>query len=452
MCGIIGLISNKTDVPLKIYEGMTFLQHRGQDSAGICNETMCIKNHGLVKDVFDESDLDKLISNVGVGHVRYGTTGSFNDESIQPLVNKIQNRQISFCHNGNIVNTQEMQLSDEIPNSDSECLLKLFCNILSRYDTVNLTHKTIFETCYEIMKIAKGSYSVVLLIEGFGMVCFRDTFGIRPLCYGVNQNSFLVASESVVIDALEYQFTRDVHPGEIIIFQHGEMPRFNQYSDSKLYPCLFEYIYFSRIDSIIDNISIYDARFKMGQLLGEKIKSMDVKNIDLIVPVPDSSLIFALGVQDVLNVKTCNGFVKNNYIERTFIMKDDKIIQKNIKRKINAVKSVIENKNIIVVDDSIVRGNTSSHIVYLAKRAGAKNIYFGSGAPPILYHNQYGIFIPDRKDLIAVNRTPQNIADILGCTKVIFNDLPEIINCLKKINPKVDGFETSMLDNKHLFF
>lgn len=452
MCGIIGLISNKTDVPLKLYEGLTFLQHRGQDSAGICNETLCIKDHGLVKDVFKESDLDSLRSNIGIGHVRYGTTGNFDDSCVQPLYNN-ENKRVSLCHNGNIINTDEIKnfIQKDHINSDSECLLYLFCHIMNEYGWENISYTNIFETCQQIMKIVKGSYSVILLIKDFGMICFRDIFGIRPLCYGSKQNDFLIASESVAVDALEYQFIRDVHPGEIIVFQHNEMPRFCQYSESQLYPCLFEYIYFSRIDSIIDNISIYDARFKMGQLLGEKIKSMEITDIDLIVPVPDSSLIFALGVQDVLNIKTCNGFVKNNYIERTFIMKHDKIIQKSIKRKINAVKSVIQNKNILVVDDSIVRGNTSSHIVYLAKRAGTKKIYFGSGAPPILYHNQYGIFIPDRNDLIAVNRTPQNIADILGCTKVIYNELPQIINCLKSINPKIDGFETSMLDNNHLF-
>ena len=302
------------------------------------------------------------------------------------------------------------------------------------------------------MKTLKGSYSILLLINGFGMVCFRDIYGIRPLIYGKKGNDYIVCSESSVIDLLEFQTVRDIKPGETIIFQGGQMPRFKK-CDIKhgRYPCLFEYIYFARIDSVIDNISIYDARYKMGQLLGNKIKNLQINDIDTIVYVPDSSVIFALGVQESLQLPLQCGFVKNNYIERTFIMKNDKLINKNIKRKVNGVYNVLNGKNILIIDDSIVRGNTCSHIVYLAKKNDAKKIYFGSGAPPVLYDNRYGIYIPKKNELIANNRSYDDIADIIGVNKVIYNDLNEVVNTLKQMNPTLDGFETSMFNNIHLY-
>lgn len=452
MCGIIGLISKNTDVPLKLYEGLTFLQHRGQDSAGICNEEECIKGDGLVKTVFQEDSISKLISNIGIGHVRYGTTGNFDSDTIQPLFNRVFNRNIYLCHNGHIMNTDELSTLFEIDEykSDSELLLKVFVMKLQQQSSI--TEQAIFDICIELMKVVKGSYSILMLIEGFGMICFRDIFGIRPLCYGISGNDYLVASESVVLDVLDFQIARDVKPGEIIIFEKEQQkPRFMQFQGAKLYPCLFEYIYFARIDSVLSDISIYDARYKLGELLGEKIKSIQINDIDVIIPVPETSLIFALGLQSSLNVKMQYGLVKNSYIERTFIMKDDKIIKKNIKRKLNVVQSVMQNKNVLIVDDSIVRGNTSMHIVSLAKQAGANKIYFGSGSPPILHPNNYGIYIPERDKLVAVNRSFRDIADVLGASRVIYNDLIEVVNCLKNMNSQLDGFETSMFNNLHLF-
>jgi amidophosphoribosyltransferase len=229
------------------------------------------------------------------------------------------------------------------------------------------------------------------------------------------------------------------------------MPRFCTNVKGNPNPCLFEYIYFSRIDSIIDGISVYDARYNLGMLIGEKIKKMNISNIDVIIPVPESSLIFALGLQNCLNIKLHYGFVKNNYIDRTFIMKGNDIINKSIRLKINSVQNIFANRNVLIIDDSIVRGNTSKHIVHLAKKAGANDVHFASGSPPVLYPNKYGIYLPDKKDLIANNRSSKNIADIIGATNVIYNDLYDTINCLKKMNTSIHGFEISMFNNQHLY-
>jgi len=443
MCGIIGIFNKDTNASIQVYEGLNHLQHRGQDSAGICNENTCIKNSGLVKNIFSESEMETLNSDIAIGHVRYATTPSFNECAIQPLMKN----NISICHNGNIINTQEIENITNIKNeSDTGNILDLFLHIL---ENRQITYDIIIEICNKLITILKGSYSIVFLIKNFGIFCLRDKYGIRPLIYGKRGNNYIVSSESSVIDLLEYQTIRDVYPGEVIVFEKNQLPRFHKFGNCKLYPCLFEYIYFSRIDSIIDGICVYDARYKLGILLGEKIKKMNL-DIDIIVPVPDTSIIFALGLQECLNIPLQNGFVKNNYIDRTFIMQNNKIINKNIKRKINGIKHVMKEKNVLIVDDSIVRGNTSSHIVYLAKKAGSKNIYFGSGSPQILYPNKYGIYIPTREELIAVNRSDEDIADILGAQKVIYNDLYEVVNCLKKLNPNLDGFETSMFNNIHL--
>ena len=482
MCGVIGLISttNGPDTPIKIYEGLTFLQHRGQDSVGICNETKCIKKQGLVKNSFSHDDLKSLESNVAMGHVRYGTTGKHDENTIQPIVSeattseatqseatvkKSKIKKISLCHNGNIINTT--QITEYITKnfdtnystiaaakSDSAIMLDLFCHIYSNTNKTkdqNDEHQNqIFESIKEMMKLLQGSYSVTMIIEKIGLICFRDPHGIRPLCFGIKDNDYLVSSESVTMEVLDFQVVRDVNPGEIILFEHHNKPRFSQFhSQPEMHkrPCLFEYIYFARIDSIIDGISVYDARYKMGQLLAKKIQTTAPNidtNIDLILPVPESSLIFALGLQSVLQIPMHYALVKNPYIERTFIMKNDEVIQKSIKRKLNFVRQVVENKNILIVDDSIVRGNTSSHIVQMAKKAGAKNIYFTSGSPPIINTNHYGIYIPTREELVAVNRSDQDIANVLGATQVIYNDLDAIVTMLKTINPYIRGFETSI--------
>lgn len=454
MCGILGLYSEYSDVSGQMYEGLTYLQHRGQDSVGIANQEKCIKSLGLVKNAFYNNDLSMLKSNICIGHVRYGTTGSFDESCIQPLLTKYEDRNIFLCHNGNITNVDDIiniigcEESDTY-KSDTKYLLLLFIHKLQEYNET-LNYSIICKTCEYIIQTVKGSYSVLILIENFGIITFRDYFGIRPLVYGTLKNDYIIASESNVIDALGYLFVRDVNPGEIIIFEKNKMPRFCKNKRGNLNPCLFEYLYFSRTDSVINGICVYDARFKLGLLLGEKIKNLHIKDIDTIIPVPESSLIFALGLQQSLNIPLHYGLVKNSYIDRTFIMKETKIINKSIRLKLNAVKSVFENKNVLIIDDSIVRGNTSKHIVSLAKKSGAQNIYFSSGSPPILYPNNYGIYIPNSKDLIADNRSYSDIAKIIGANSVIYNDLNDTINCLKGMNPDICGFEISMFNNEHL--
>ena len=452
MCGILGIISKTTNIPVKMYEGLTYLQHRGQDSAGICNENYCVKNNGMIKDVFNEKELNNLQCTICIGHVRYRTTGNFNESSIQPLVIESKETRISLSHNGNITNLDYIEniIGNKKNMTDSMLLLELF-NFKFKESNFEKTYENIFNIIEFIIKNINGSYSVLIIIKDFGMIAFRDRFGIRPLVYGINNNDYIISSESVAIDILGFDLIRDVKPGEIMLFEKDSYPRFHIVNNSELYPCLFEYIYFSRIDSIINGISIYEARYELGKLLGEKIKKLEITDIDMIIPVPDSSLIFGLGLQESLNVNLKYGLVKNSYIDRTFIMKDDKIINKSIKRKLNLVKNIITNKNILIIDDSVVRGNTSKHIVQLAKNAGAKKIYMASGAPPILFPNKYGIFIESKKELIAVDRTFKDIADIIGCNKIIYNDLDEITSCLTNMNNEIKGFETSMFNDVHLF-
>ena len=451
MCGILGILDSQETCSIKLFEGLSFLQHRGQDSVGISNGSLCIKKPGLVKNSFNHNELQSLNSKYGIGHVRYRTNGDVNDSTIQPLVGIISNLNVSLCHNGNVNNIDYISkiIQNDKLNSDSEYILQLFIKKLSEFHDVN--YDNIVSSCKFIIDNLVGSFSILILIENYGIISFRDKFGIRPLIYGANTGSYIISSESVVLDILNYTSVRDVYPGEIIVLEKDGLPRFSKTKNSSLNPCLFEYIYFSRIDSIIDGISVYNARYQLGILLGDRIKKMNIKDIDIIVPVPDSSLIFALGLQECLDIKVQYGLVKNPYVDRTFIMKENNIINKSIKRKINAVKSIMIGKNVLIVDDSIVRGNTSSHIVNLVKNAGAKQIYFASGAPPILYPNKYGIYIESQKELIAVNRTCKDIADVIGCNEVIYNDLEEITNCLKKMNPDINGFEVSMFNNKHLF-
>ena len=446
MCGILGIISgDQNNISLNLYEGLTYLQHRGQDSCGISNEKICIKKEGLVKNSFVESDLQKLNSSVGIGHVRYSTTGTFANDNIQPLEKKINGKNFFLCHNGNITNIDFIQgiinIYDTI--SDTQYLFNLI-----EYKIKN--NINIIEICKFIINEIKGSYSILLLIEGYGIVSFRDKNGIRPLIYGINKNDYIISSESSVINVLDYRVIRDINPGEIIEFKNNDMPRFYNTNVGNLNPCLFEYIYFSRSDSIIDNVSVYNARYKLGGLLANKIKKNNINDIDVIVPVPDTGTIFGLGLSHELNTQMQMGFVKNNYIDRTFIMKDNEIINKNIKRKINVVNEVFFNKNVLIVDDSIVRGNTSKFIISLAKSAGAKKIYLASGSPRIEYPNNYGIYIPNRESLIANNRSDEDISNVVGSDLVIYNDLFETINCLKEMNKKINGFEISMFNNIHL--
>tara|TARA_A100001015_G_scaffold199467_1_gene222693 strand:+ start:5812 stop:7182 length:1371 start_codon:yes stop_codon:yes gene_type:complete len=455
MCGIIGIYSSTNSVELfyELIEGLMCLQHRGQDSAGIANEKTIIKHDGLVKNNLQNENFTILNSNSGIGHVRYSTNGSENH--IQPLFNNFP-RRITMVHNGNIINKEEIR--NYIFNnfhiltqtsSDSELVLLLFsCKLyfLLQWQNATLDYVKIFKVVDEMQDFLKGSYCLLFLIENYGMIVIRDKFGIRPLIWGKKDNKHIIASESVALSLLDYKIERNVLPGECIIFENdNSSPIHHKCKNTKLSPCLFEYIYFARPDSVIDGINVNEARVLIGRLLGEKIKNKcNYKELDYIIPIPDTSVTFAHGVQEILQIPIRDGFIKNRYIDRTFIMKNKKIIQQNIKRKLSGIENVFKNKNILIIDDSIVRGNTSKHIIECVKQYNCKKLYFASCSPIIKEANHFGIFIPKKEELISYNRNESEIQEELGVDVLIYNDLDRIVNSLKLISPSIESFEVSM--------
>lgn len=471
MCGIIGIIEKKPSKSLKndLISGMTYLQHRGQDSAGIAlidpnGKVNIHKDIGLVSNVFSKEP--KEIQNdaiIGIGHVRYSTQGDINISEAQPFYINYPFG-ITMAHNGNITNTDELlkylknNLHHINTNSDSEILLNV---IASKLCNTYKNNNTISNAIKEVMMLVKGSYSVIVGISGVGILAFRDPFGIRPLCYGKSANDgYMFASESVALIGSQYELVNDVEPGEIIIvdYKHNLYKRqLEEYS--KKYPCLFEYIYFARPDSIIDGISVYEAREQMGYFLGKEIlKNPEVKDFHVVIPVPETSRTFAIKVAEILNKPYRDAFIKNRYIARTFIMSNKENNQnrsKMVKMKLNTIKKEFENKNVIIVDDSIVRGTTSKELIKLARDSGAKKIWFASASPPIRYANRLGIDIQTKEELIAYNKTENKIAEELGCERVYYNDLHTICKNIKILKDKnsypIDGFETSCFDGKEFF-
>ena len=454
MCGILGIYGDEDNSNIEVYEGLQALQHRGQDSVGIANENIIIKYQGLVKDNFTVNDLNNLKSNSCVGHVRYGTNGLVN--SIQPLYSSFPTR-ITLCHNGNIINIHQLKLIlkrdfniDTNSKSDSDILLTLFsCKLYSLLNSFwqkgEITSNIINQVSNYLHENVRGSFSLIILIQNYGMIVIRDPKGIRPLIWGIKNNKQIISSESSALTLLDYQIKRDIYPGETIVFENKGLIKFFYYNNSKLTPCLFEYIYFSRPDSVVEKINVTEARIKIGTLLGNKIlKTWHNHDIDIIVPVPDTSVIFATGVQEILNIPMRGGFIKNRYVDRTFIMKNFNMITKNIKRKLSPNKEIIKNKNILIIDDSIVRGNTSKHIVEQARKCGAKKIYFASCSPIVKNTNQYGIYIPTKTELLAFENSVNDMRKKIGADYLIFNDLQPIINELRQMNPKIDNFEISM--------
>lgn len=455
MCGILGIVYNDKNkfVNQSLVDGLTVLQHRGQESAGIAtiheNRFHIYKNRGLVADVFNQENVLNLKGNMGIGHVRYPTSGSTSIYEAHPLYTNTPYG-IAFVHNGNITNTKEI-MNDMIKNnrhintnSDSELLLNVFAEELSRKKISNITEFDIYDSVRALMRICKGGFSVIMLINRVGLVAFRDPCGIRPLCFGKNENGdYVIASESVAIDALSSNFKlmRDILPGECLYINSNNYElSAQQVSESYIYkPCLFEYIYFARPDSTIDRISVYEARIKMGEKLANKIiKEFPENDIDIIVPIPETSRISALEISKILNKPYKEGFIKNRYIARTFILPGQEIRKKTVKLKLNTIKSIFKDKNVLIVDDSIVRGTTSTELVQLAKTAGAKKIYFASAAPIVKYPNVYGIDIPTSKELIANNKNEIEIAKTIGADKIFYNDLDDVINCCLSSIPKND--------------
>ena len=473
MCGIFGIYLKNENYKAGNYilNGLKVLQHRGQDSAGICtlknNKFFFHKNNGNVSEVFNDNHIDNLLEgNIGLGHVRYSTLSSLNVDLCQPFYTNMPFG-LALCHNGNIVNTDELRsiiTNEQMHNntdSDSQLLLHLFALKLSKIikpDNPIINANTFFEIVSQLYKIVKGSFSVIMIINGYGLLTFKDPYGIRPLCYGRSEDceNYIISSESIAVKYNDFYLEREINAGEcVFIDKNGEF--FSQQIIPKpdLRPCLFEYIYFSRPDSIINGILVYQARKNMGEILGFKIQKeykYILNEIDVVMPVPDTSRIAALKVSYILNKPYCEGFVKNNYVGRTFIMPSQKERNQNIKMKLNTIEQKFLNKNVLIVDDSIVRGNTSIQIIQLARKAGAKKIFFASIAPPIYYPNYYGISIPTSEELVAHNRTNTEITEKIGADLVIYNDLHDVIKVCSNISyGTVKNFETSCFDGKYIF-
>ncbi len=452
MCGIIGIISNNP-VAQELYDGLTVLQHRGQDSAGMMTYRQHFhlkKGNGLVRDVFHTKNMMRLYGNVGIGHVRYPTAGGYEAGEAQPFfVNSPFG--IAMIHNGNLTNQAELKeqvIKNNIrylnTTSDSEVLLNVLANELLKLNVLKLTPPLIFKAMENVFKRLKGSYAILALIADHGLLAFRDPNGIRPLSVGVrNANGILpeycVASESVALDTLGYDFMADVQPGEVYYIDLQRKVYKKQVAEKKWAPCIFEHIYLARPDSIIDDVSVYKTRLRLGESLAKQIKKAKLK-IDVVVPVPDSSRSAALPLAQALGVKYREGLVKNRYIGRTFIMPGQEIRQKSVKYKLNAIPLELRNRNVLLVDDSIVRGNTSKRIVEMVRQAGAKKVYFASTAPPLVNPCLYGVDMPSRKDFVANGLNTEEIAKFIGVDKLFYQTKKDLLAAAKAGNPKITDF------------
>ena len=466
MCGVVGVVS-KSEVSPMIYDALTILQHRGQDAAGIatCNQDKfhLRKQLGLVRDVFRDTHMVGLRGSMGIGHLRYPTAGSQDRELAQPMyVNSPYG--ISVSHNGNLTNKDEISqiLTDEnlrylSTDSDSEVLLNVFAHELQKQGTSSPTQKEIFKAVRATHKRIRGAYSVIFMINGVGIVGFRDPFGIRPLIFGSRENDllgpdYMLASESTVLDTLGFNIISDVEPGEaVFVDKEGEMFREACIDNPIHTPCIFEYVYLARPDAVIDNISVHKSRMRMGEALAEKINKLKPDHdIDVVIPIPESSTTSALQLANTLGIKYTEGFVKNRYIGRTFIMPFQEKREKSVRQKLNPINFEFKNKVVLLVDDSIVRGTTSRQIIEMARTAGAKKVYFASAAPPIRYQNVYGIDMAATTELIAHNRTEDEISELIGSDWLIYQDLEDLIESAKYGNPSIQQFECSVFDGKYI--
>ncbi len=465
MCGIVGIMANH-DVALTIYECLTILQHRGQDAAGIATchgrKLELVKGNGLVSDVFKTKNTIRLKGNAGVGHVRYPTAGSSNLEEAQPFyVNSPFG--MAFAHNGNLHNSE--QLTKELfaedrrhinTQSDSEVLLNVFAHELANASGLVITPEAVFHAVKRVHKRCQGAYAGVLIIPGYGIVAFRDPNGIRPLVYGVRRSAegdeYMVASESVALDLHHFELLGDVAPGEaIIITNDRQLHRQVCAEKTQLSPCVFEFVYFARPDSMIDDVSVHKARLRMGEKLAERIKERWAgEEIDVVIPIPESSRTAAIPLAYSLGVKFREGFIKNHYIGRTFIMPGQEQRVQSVRRKLNAVGLEFRGKNVLLVDDSIVRGTTSQQIIQMARDAGAKKVFFASAAPPVRYPNVYGIDMPVSDELIAHNRSEEEIAKLLGADRLIYQTLEDLEAACWEGNPKIDRFDSSCFSNDYV--
>ncbi|WP_271270371.1 amidophosphoribosyltransferase [Aliamphritea hakodatensis] len=465
MCGIVGVVA-KSYVNQTIFDALTVLQHRGQDAAGMvtCDEDRFFlrKDNGLVNEVFRTRHMKRLVGNQGIGHVRYPTAGSSSSAEAQPFyVNSPYG--IALAHNGNLTNAE--QLAEQMRNenlrhinttSDSEILLNIFAHELQQIGKRVPTADDIFTAVKAVHERCIGGYAVVAVITGYGIVAFRDPNGIRPLVYGKretpNGTEFMVASESVALDISGYTLVRDIAPGEAIyISQEGEVSTLQCAPKADFAPCLFEYVYLARPDSIMDEVNVYKSRMRMGEKLAEKVmRERPDHDIDVVIPIPDTSRTSALEMAHHLNVNFREGFIKNRYIGRTFIMPGQEMREKSVRRKLNPIELEFKDKVVMLVDDSIVRGTTSRQIVEMARDMGAKKVYFASAAPAVRFPNVYGIDMPSVDELIAHDRTDDEVGELIGCDWMLYQDLDDLKECVRAGNEEINNFDSSVFNGEYI--
>ncbi|MBK1717920.1 amidophosphoribosyltransferase [Thiocystis violacea] len=466
MCGIVGIVG-KSSVNQSLYDALLVLQHRGQDAAGIVtcqgDKLHLRKDNGLARDVFQTKHMIRLLGSMGVGHVRYPTAGAASSAEAQPFyVNSPYG--IVLAHNGNLTNAEDLKrdlivedLRHLNTESDSEILLNILAHELQIQGKPRVDEQDIFRAVAGVHRRCRGGYAAVSMIPGFGVFAFRDPNGIRPLVYGRRVTAegaeYMIASESVALDTSGFDLIADVAPGEtVLITVDGELHNHQCAAQPVLSPCIFEFVYFARPDSIIDDISVHKARSRMGKKLAAKIKrEWSGHDIDVVIPVPDTSRTAALQLAGQLGIAYAEGFIKNRYIGRTFIMPGQTVRKKSVRQKLNAIDLEFRKKNVLLVDDSIVRGTTSQQIIQMARDAGAHRVYFASAAPPVRFPNVYGIDMPAASELIAFNRTEEEVARELGADGLIYQDLEDLIEAVqKKGKSHVDRFDTSVFDGKYV--
>ena len=465
MCGIVGIVGT-SPVNQRIYDALTVLQHRGQDAAGIMTSDggkLCVrKGAGLVRDVFQQQHMLELRGNSGIGHVRYPTAGCDGAAEAQPFyVNAPYG--ICLAHNGNLTNAAELaevltredrrHLNTE---SDSEVLLNVFASELQRIGTPRVTAADIFAAVSAVYRRCRGGYSVVAMLIGHGVLGFRDPNGIRPLVLGRRStrkgDEYMLASENVALDMMGFELVRDVAPGEVVLIdEQGRLQSQQCVVGTPHTPCIFEYVYFARPDSIMDNISVYRARMRMGERLAEKIRRLHPDHdIDVVIPIPDTSRTSALQMAQKLGIKYREGFNKNRYIGRTFIMPGQEEREKSVRRKLNAIEHEFRGKNVLLVDDSIVRGTTSAQIIELAREAGARKVYFASAAPPVRFPNVYGIDMPAASELVAAGRTEEEVARLIGADWLVYQELVDLVAACQHDDARVVEFDTSCFSGEYV--
>ena len=466
MCGLVGVVTSD-DVGVCLYDTLTVLQHRGQDAAGIMTsdhgKLNLRKDNGLVKDVFRTRHMRRLTGQMGIGHVRYPTAGSSSPALAQPFyVNSPYG--LSLTHNGNLTNTAELSrelfkedLRHMNTDSDSEVLLNVFAHELQRQGKMQPLPEDVFNAVAGVHRRCRGGYAAIVMLAGYGIVGFRDRNGIRPLVFGSRKNAdgkldYMIASESVALDSQGFQLERDVAPGEAVYIDiDGHIHSRVCADPGEHTPCIFEHVYFARPDSLMDSISVYKARLRMGEKLADKLKRLRPDHdIDVVIPIPDTSRTSALELANRLGLKYREGFVKNRYIGRTFIMPGQNQRRKSVRQKLNAIDLEFRGKNVLLVDDSIVRGTTCRQIIQMAREAGAAKVYFASAAPDFRYPNVYGIDMPAASELIAAGRTEKEVEELIGADWLIYQDLDDLIAAASEGNPNITRYECSVFDGKYI--